>query len=180
MKEEYEKLCEKIKVAGRKTTPCDLVGDFEEFSGTDRRNHSSIIKVITNENEYGDPDGIPHLIYVSREKRPNHPHHSKAGGMNVLMRVSGILTNAPFMLNVDCDMYANNPHIMLHSLCLFVGAKSKSDSAFVQYPQLFYNGVKNDPFRNQLVVLLEVQITSLSLLPLNYNHATFLMFSGVL
>lgn len=72
--------------------------------------------------------------------------------MNVLARVSGVMTNAPFMLNVDCDMYANNPQIVLHVMCFFLGAKQERDSGFVQSPQVFYDGLKDDPFGNQIVV----------------------------
>jgi hypothetical protein len=31
-------------------------------------------------------DGVPSLIYVSREKSPTQHHHFKAGAMNVLVR----------------------------------------------------------------------------------------------
>jgi len=37
------------------------------------------------ENKAGISDELPHLIYISREKRPKHPHHYKAGAMNVLV-----------------------------------------------------------------------------------------------
>ncbi|KAI4312572.1 hypothetical protein MLD38_037377 [Melastoma candidum] len=57
--------------------------------------------------------------------------------MNVLTRVSGLLTNASYMLNVDRDMFANNPQIVLHDLCLFLGTESEVDCAFVQSPQKF-------------------------------------------
>ncbi|KDP30772.1 hypothetical protein JCGZ_13715 [Jatropha curcas] len=107
------------------------------------------------ENKEGVSNGLPHLIYVSREKRPNHPHHYKAGAMNVLTRVSGLITNAPFMLNVDCDMFVNNPQIVRHAMCFFLGSKNEGDTAFVQTPQIFYDGLKDDPFGNQLVVLYE-------------------------
>jgi len=30
-------------------------------------------------------DGLPHLIYISREKRPQYHHNYKAGAMNVLV-----------------------------------------------------------------------------------------------
>ncbi|XP_034701027.1 cellulose synthase-like protein H1 [Vitis riparia] len=73
--------------------------------------------------------------------------------MNVLTRVSGAMTNAPFMLNVDCDMYANNPLIFHHAMCLLLGSKNEQDCGFVQSPQCFYDGLKDDPFGNQLVVL---------------------------
>ncbi|KAH9718110.1 cellulose synthase-like protein B4 [Citrus sinensis] len=85
------------------------------------------MKVIW-ENMQGLSDGIPHLIYISREKRPKNPHHYKAGAMNVLTRVSSLMTNAPFMLNVDCDMYANNPELVLQAIL-----------GFVQCPQYFYD-----------------------------------------
>lgn len=29
---------------------------------------------------------LPFLVYVSREKKPSHPHHFKAGALNVLVR----------------------------------------------------------------------------------------------
>jgi hypothetical protein len=38
------------------------------------------------ENEEGLPNGVPHLVYISREKQHKHPHNSKAGAMNVLVR----------------------------------------------------------------------------------------------
>jgi len=76
--------------------------------------------------------------------------------MDEQTRVSGLMTNAPLMLNVDCDMYANNPQIVYHALCLLLGTKYERDCAFVQCPQYFYDGAKDDPFGNQLVVRNEV------------------------
>ena len=37
------------------------------------------------ENKDGIFDGLPHLIYASREKRPQYHHNYKAGAMNVLV-----------------------------------------------------------------------------------------------
>lgn len=50
---------------------------------------------------------LPWLVYVSREKRPKHNHNKKAGAMNALVRASGVITNAPYILNLDCDHYVN-------------------------------------------------------------------------
>ena len=66
------------------------------------------------------------------------------------------MTNAPYMLNVDCDMYANNPKIVLHAMCLLLGSNSEKEIAFVQFSQAFYEGLKDDPYGNQLVVMREV------------------------
>jgi len=32
-----------------------------------------------------EPVAMPLLVYVAREKRPSHPHHFKAGALNVLV-----------------------------------------------------------------------------------------------
>ncbi|XP_061962469.1 cellulose synthase-like protein H1 [Populus nigra] len=151
MKDEYEELASKIKDAVEKSMEWDQIGGFAIFSNIERKNHPTIIKVI-RENEAGLSDALPHLIYISREKRPKHPHRYKAGAMNVLTRVSGLITNAPFMLNVDCDMFVNNPQIFLQAMCLLLGSKNERESGFVQCPQYFYGGLKDDPFGNQFVV----------------------------
>ncbi|XP_027339834.1 cellulose synthase-like protein H1 isoform X2 [Abrus precatorius] len=148
MKEKYEQLTREIENAARQSVP--LVGEFAFFSNTNLGNHPTIIKVIW-ENKEGHSDGLPHLIYVSREKKPEHPHNFKAGAMNVLTRVSGLMTNAPFILNVDCDMYVNNPKIALHALCILLDSKGEKEVAFAQCIQQFYDGLKDDPLGNQLV-----------------------------
>ncbi|KAG7983398.1 hypothetical protein I3843_04G104600 [Carya illinoinensis] len=154
MKDEYEQLCHNIEVAVQKYVhPCDFTGDFAEFSNVERKNHPTIIKVIW-ENK-GLPDGLPQLVYISREKLHKHPHHYKAGAMNALTRVSALMTNAPYMLNVDCDMFVNNPKVILHAMCVLLDSKSESEIAFVQFPQVFYDGLKDDPYGNQMVVLFE-------------------------
>ncbi|XP_061375280.1 cellulose synthase-like protein H1 isoform X1 [Gastrolobium bilobum] len=154
MKEMYDNLGQKIDDVARKPIPFQLDGEFAAFSNTEKRNHPSIIKVIL-ENKEGLSDGLPHLIYISREKRPEYEHNYKAGAMNVLTRVSGLMTNAPFMLNVDCDMVVNNPKIVQHAMCILVDSKSGKDVAFVQCFQQFYDGIKDDPFGNQWVTAFE-------------------------
>ncbi|XP_057453100.1 cellulose synthase-like protein H1, partial [Lotus japonicus] len=152
MKDMYDNLSRRIEDAARKTIPCKE--EFEVFSNTERTNHPTIIKVIW-ENKESLVDGVPHLIYIAREKRPKQPHHFKAGAMNVLTRVSGLITNAPFILNVDCDMFVNNPKIALHALCILLDPKGAKEVAFAQFPQQFYATLKDDPFGNQMVVLFK-------------------------
>ena len=76
--------------------------------------------------------------------------------LNLQTRVSGLMTNAPFMLNVDCDMFVNNPKIIQHAICILVDSKNGKDVAFVQCFQQFYDGIKDDPFGNQWVAAFEV------------------------
>ncbi|WOG94312.1 hypothetical protein DCAR_0313605 [Daucus carota subsp. sativus] len=143
VKDNYEMLCQKIEDASKTHAPCN---DFPEM---DKNNHPAIVKIITEE------EGVPCLVYISREKRPKKPSHFKAGAMNALTRVSGLITNAPFLLNVDCDMYVNNPQVVLHAMCLFLGVGNERDCAYVQFPQEFYDGIKDDPLGNQYVVLVK-------------------------
>ncbi|XVE78449.1 hypothetical protein DITRI_Ditri13aG0146100 [Diplodiscus trichospermus] len=151
---EYELLVWKTEEAARKSVPCDITGEFAAFCNVERSNHPAIIKIILEHKEIL-PDALPNLVYISREKQPKQPHHYKAGAMNVLTRVSGVMTNAPFMLNVDCDMFMNNPQVVRHAMCQLLGSKSEKETAFVQYPQVFYNGSRDDPYGNQYVVFFK-------------------------
>lgn len=38
--------------------------------------------------EMNEARNMPLLVYVSREKRPSHPHHFKAGALNALVCTS--------------------------------------------------------------------------------------------
>ncbi|XP_048430513.1 cellulose synthase-like protein G3 isoform X2 [Pyrus x bretschneideri] len=60
------------------------------------RDHSAVIEVIQETSSEGDDaiqtyeaKNMPLLVYVSREKRPSHPHHFKAGALNVLLQWQG-------------------------------------------------------------------------------------------
>ncbi|KAK7324809.1 hypothetical protein VNO77_28664 [Canavalia gladiata] len=161
MKDMYDNLCQKIEEVTRKSIPFQLDGEFAVFANTEQRNHPCIVKVIL-ENRDGLSNGLPHLIYVSREKRPEYTHNYKAGAMNVLTRVSGLMTNAPFMLNVDCDMVVNNPKIVLHAMCILMDSKRGKEVAFVQCFQQFYDGIKDDPFGNQWVASFEYIIRGMA------------------
>ncbi|XVF81628.1 hypothetical protein PTKIN_Ptkin15bG0170400 [Pterospermum kingtungense] len=150
IKAEYELLVRKTEEAAQKSSvPCDLTGEFAAFYNVERHNHPTIIKIILEHKEIE----VPNLVYISREKRPKQPHHYKAGAMNVLTRVSGLMTNAPFLLNVDCDMFVNNPQVVRHAMCQLLGSKNERENAFVQFPQVFYGGSTDDPYGNQFVVL---------------------------
>ncbi|TKY66990.1 Cellulose synthase protein H1 [Spatholobus suberectus] len=154
MKDMCDHLSNKIELdVFRKSNPCNN-GDFAVFSNTKKTNYPTIIQVIW-ENKACVAGGLPHLIYISREKRPKQSHHFKAGAMNVLTRVSGLITNAPFMLNVDCDMIVNNPKIVLHALCILLDSKGEKEVAFAQFPQQFYATLKDDPFGNQMAIFIK-------------------------
>ncbi|MFS7998849.1 putative cellulose synthase (UDP-forming) [Helianthus anomalus] len=72
------------------------------------------------------------------------------------------MTNAPLMMNVDCDMYANNPQVFLRAMCMVFGFKDENNCVFFQFPQAFYNGLKDDPFGNQLSLIFVMSLISRS------------------
>lgn len=41
--------------------------------------------VWENKGGVGDEKEVPHLVYISREKRPEYVHHYKSGAMNFLV-----------------------------------------------------------------------------------------------
>ncbi|KAM6579241.1 hypothetical protein CsatA_003015 [Cannabis sativa] len=83
---------------------------------------------------------------MSREKRPQWHHNFKAGALNVLLRVSSEITNAPLILSLDCDMYSNDADTIREILCFFMDETRGDELAFVQFPQNYNNLTKNDMY----------------------------------
>jgi hypothetical protein len=100
---------------------------------------------------------LPTLVYMAREKRPQWPHNFKAGAMNALIRVSSEISNAPFILNLDCDMYVNNADIVRETLCFFMDERKGHEIAFVQYPQNYDNITKNDIYACSISVINNIE-----------------------
>jgi cellulose synthase A len=105
-----------------------------------------------------DTDGneLPRLVYVSREKRPGFNHHKKAGAMNALVRVSAVLTNAPFFLNLDCDHYINNSKAIREAMCFLMDPLVGKKVCYVQFPQRFDGIDRNDRYANHNTVFFDV------------------------
>ncbi|XP_062088075.1 cellulose synthase-like protein E6 isoform X3 [Humulus lupulus] len=76
----------------------------------------------------------------------------------IQIRVSAHISNAPIILNVDCDMYSNNSESVRDALCFFLDEKKGQELAFVQFPQAFENLTENDIYGSSLRVLMEVEL----------------------
>ncbi|KAL0873448.1 hypothetical protein Bca101_023153 [Brassica carinata] len=122
------------------------VFDLWTINNFTRHDHPTIIKVLLN----NETAKMPNLIYASREKSRATPHHFKAGALNTLLRVSSVMTNAPVILTLDCDMFSNNPRTPLHALCYLSDPKINSTLGFVQFPQKFHGINKNDIYASEL------------------------------
>ncbi|KAK8365309.1 hypothetical protein V6Z12_A02G044300 [Gossypium hirsutum] len=93
---------------------------------------------------------MPLLVYVSREKRTSQFHHFKAGAVNVLLRVSAMLSNSPYILMLDCDMYCNDPTSARQAMCFHLDPEMSPSLAFVQFPQAFRDIRENDIYDSEV------------------------------
>lgn len=67
----------------------------------------------------------------------------------VKIRVSSEISNAPIILNVDCDMYSNNSDTIRDAMCFFMDEKQGHEISYVQFPQRYENITKNDIYANE-------------------------------
>ncbi|GMI84527.1 cellulose synthase like E1 [Hibiscus trionum] len=153
IKKSYEDVKSRIETVTRLgKVPVDIRKEHKGFDEWDfvssRHDHPSILQVLIDGRDSNafDTEGraLPTLVYLAREKRPQFHHHFKAGALNALIRVSSRISNAPFILNVDCDMYSNNSKAIRDALCFFLDEENGHDIAYVQYPQTFSNLTKNE------------------------------------
>ncbi|XP_019054538.1 PREDICTED: cellulose synthase-like protein G3 [Nelumbo nucifera] len=167
MKIMYESMKEKIEsVMERGGGFLDdlIISDHERQAfnkwtpGFTRRDHPTIIEVLLDSGKDKDITGnaMPNLVYVSREKSSSWPHHFKAGALNVLLRVSETMSNAPVVLNLDCDMYSNDPRTPLRVLCYLFDPAAASKLAYVQFPQRFHGIDKHDIYGNEHKILYQL------------------------
>ncbi|KAF9687069.1 hypothetical protein SADUNF_Sadunf02G0055500 [Salix dunnii] len=167
MKREYEEFKVRINglVATAQKVPEDgwTMQDGTPWPGNNVRDHPGMIQVFLGHNGVHDVEGneLPRLVYVSREKRPGFDHHKKAGAMNSLMRVSAIITNAPYMLNVDCDHYINNSKALREAMCFMMDPTSGKKICYVQFPQRFDGIDRHDRYSNRNVVFFDINMKGL-------------------
>ncbi|TYI12210.1 hypothetical protein ES332_A09G261200v1 [Gossypium tomentosum] len=149
MEEKYEVLKQRIRrIVQQHSTTGDALHNT--------RDHPSIIEVINEHPEEEDEVKMPLLVYVSREKRPSHHHNFKAGALNVLLRVSTMISNSPFILMLDCDMYCNDPTSTRQAMCYYCDPQTPSSIAFVQFPQTFRNICEDDIYDGEIRNLMKI------------------------
>ncbi|KAK6138732.1 hypothetical protein DH2020_027525 [Rehmannia glutinosa] len=115
------------------------------------KDHPPIVQVISDANgseNDSSQKGMPLLVYVAREKRPSHPHHFKAGAIN--LRVSAMISNAPYFIVLDCDHYCNDPTSARQAMCFYFDPEISSKLAWVQFPQHFHNISEHDLYDGNL------------------------------
>ena len=131
-----------------------------------------MLKVPDNDPIYGNPEEdsyldfsdvdvrLPMLVYVSREKRRGYDHNKKAGAMNALVRASAILSNGPFILNLDCDHYIYNSEAIREGMC-FMLDRGGDRICYVQFPQRFEGIDPSDRYANHNTVFFDGNMRAL-------------------
>ncbi|KAG9138353.1 hypothetical protein Leryth_001546 [Lithospermum erythrorhizon] len=167
MKREYEEFKVRINalVATAEKVPEEgwTMQDGTPWPGNNVRDHPGMIQVFLGDDGLRDVEGnvLPRLVYVSREKRPGFDHHKKAGAMNSLVRVSAVMSNAPFLLNVDCDHYINNSKALREAMCFLMDPTSGKQICYVQFPQRFDGIDLHDRYSNRNVVFFDINMKGL-------------------
>ncbi|CBI34522.3 unnamed protein product, partial [Vitis vinifera] len=139
-------------------------GESEALSrwtdGFTPQNHPPVVQVLLEHGKDKDVTGhgMPNLVYISREKSTDSPHRFKAGALNVLLRVSATMTNAPVILTLDSDMYSNDPQTPLRALCYLLDPSMDPKLGYVQFPQVFHGINKNDIYGGELSHVFEVHM----------------------
>ncbi|KAE8686829.1 Cellulose synthase-like protein D2 [Hibiscus syriacus] len=103
---------------------------------------------------------LPMFVYMSREKRSGYDHNKKAGAMNALVRASAILSNGPFILNLDCDHYINNCKAIREGMC-FMMDQGGEDICYIQFPQRFEGIDPSDRYANHNTVFFDGNMRAL-------------------
>ncbi|TYI13548.1 hypothetical protein ES332_A08G065700v1 [Gossypium tomentosum] len=167
MKREYEEFKVRINglVAKAQKVPEEgwIMQDGTPWPGNNTRDHPGMIQVFLGQSGGLDAEGneLPRLVYVSREKRPGFQHHKKAGAMTALVRVSAVLTNGPFLLNLDCDHYINNSKALREAMCFLMDPNLGKQVCYVQFPQRFDGIDRNDRYANRNTVFFDINLRGL-------------------
>ncbi|XP_074280841.1 cellulose synthase A catalytic subunit 7 [UDP-forming] [Silene latifolia] len=167
MKREYEEFKVRLNALVAKSSKVPPEGwimqDGTPWPGNNTKDHPGMIQVFLGQSGGLDIEGneLPRLVYVSREKRPGFQHHKKAGAMNALVRVAAVLTNAPFMLNLDCDHYINNSKAVREAMCFLMDPQIGKKVCYVQFPQRFDGIDKHDRYANRNTVFFDINMKGL-------------------
>ncbi|KAL6543080.1 hypothetical protein OROHE_010600 [Orobanche hederae] len=170
MKNMYEDTKSRIgRVREKGCVPEEIKAEHKGFSewssGITKQDHHSIVQILIDgwNPKSVDMEGnrLPTLVYLSREKKPGWAHNFKAGSMNALIRVSSRISNAPIILNLDCDMYSNDPDAINDALCFFLDEKKGKQISYVQYPQRFSNITKNDVYANTACATFQIELAGI-------------------
>lgn len=74
------------------------------------------------------------------------------------IRVSAVLTNGAYLLNVDCDHYFNNSKALKEAMCFMMDPAYGKKTCYVQFPQRFDGIDLHDRYANRNIVFFDVSL----------------------
>ncbi|KAG4996049.1 hypothetical protein JHK82_026864 [Glycine max] len=79
----------------------------------------------------------------------------------IQVRVSAVLSNAPFALNLDCDQYINNSKVLREAMCFLMDPQIGKKFCYVQFPRRFDGIDCNDRYANHNTVFFDINMKCL-------------------
>src|SRR5688572_382164 len=93
------------------------------------------------------------------------------------IRVSAVLTNGAYLLNVDCDHYFNNSKALKEAMCFLMDPVLGKKTCYVQFPQRFDGIDLHDRYANRNIVFFDVSVSyTLPRLLINHHWYVRVMF----
>ncbi|KAK6119245.1 hypothetical protein DH2020_047008 [Rehmannia glutinosa] len=117
-----------------------IMQDGTPWPGNNTRDHPGMIQVFLGQSGGLDSEGneLPRLV-----------------------RVSAVLTNGPFLLNLDCDHYINNSKALREAMCFLMDPNLGKYVCYVQFPQRFDGIDKSDRYANRNTVFFDINLRGL-------------------
>ncbi|KAG2727119.1 hypothetical protein I3760_01G144400 [Carya illinoinensis] len=84
----------------------------------------------------------------------------KSDAMNALVRAFAILSNGPFIFNLDCDHYIYNCKAIREGMC-FMMDRGGENICYIQFPQRFEGIDPSDRYANHNIVFFDGNICAL-------------------
>ena len=83
------------------------------------------------------------------------------------VRVSAVLTNGQYLLNLDCDHYINNSKALREAMCFLMDPNLGRSVCYVQFPQRFDGIDRNDRYANRNTVFFDVSLNRVVVFSIN-------------
>ncbi|KAF8401201.1 hypothetical protein HHK36_012132 [Tetracentron sinense] len=108
------------------------------WPGNNTGNHPGIIQILIGHggSHVSDHKELPQLVYV---------------------RVSTLLTNGAYILNLDCNHYVNNSKALLEAMCFMMDPSNMKKTCYVQFPQRFDGIDTDDRYANHNTFFYDVR-----------------------
>ncbi|KAE9459810.1 hypothetical protein C3L33_08282, partial [Rhododendron williamsianum] len=104
---------------------------------------------------------VPEEGWVMQDGTPWPGNNTRDHPGMIQVRVSAVLTNGPFLLNLDCDHYINNSKALREAMCFMMDPNLGKYVCYVQFPQRFDGIDRNDRYANRNTVFFDINLRGL-------------------